>query len=223
MTEKGEKKRPGADETTQTEETQTDQDPGDAGADATADAEQAEQQGDDPIDEMPEEAAPAGDIQEKLASTLEELKEAQDRVLRVSAEFENYKKRSAREMASHRKYANETLIKSLLPVVDNLELAIRSAKENGKGDNGLLEGVEMTRKEILKVFEKFGVTPIEAEGQPFDPSVHEAAMQESSDAVPENTVIREFQKGYMIQERLLRPSMVVVSKGEDGAATSESE
>lgn len=181
-------------------------------------------EGDDPKTDAPgDDSALDNDIQEKLASAQEELREARDRVLRVSAEFENYKKRSAREMASHRKYANETLVKALLPVVDNLELAIRSAKENGKADDGLLEGIEMTRKEILKVFEKFGVTPIEAEGKPFDPSVHEAAMQESSETFPDNTVIREFQKGYMIQERLLRPAMVVVSRGEDGSGNVDAE
>lgn len=165
----------------------------------------------------------ADDVKDQLAAAREELTEARDRVLRVSAEFENYKKRSAREMTSHRKHANEKLIKALLPVVDNLELAIRSAKENGKEGDGLLEGVEMTHKEILKVFAQFGVTPIEAEGKPFDPAVHEAAMQEPSDDFPENTVIREFQKGYLIHERLLRPTMVVVSKGPEASGKEQSE
>jgi molecular chaperone GrpE len=216
MTDKGDKKRPEEDENTGVEQQRSEPADLDSGQETAQEGRQPE--GDDPATDAsgggPE---PGDDIQEKLASAREELREAQDRVLRVSAEFENYKKRSAREMDAHRKYANESLIKALLPVVDNLELAIRSAKENGKGDEGLLEGIEMTRKEILKVFEKFGVTPVEAEGKPFDPSVHEAAMQESSGTFPENTVIREFQKGYMIQERLLRPSMVVVSKGEDGS------
>ena len=215
MTDKGDKKRPEEDENTGVEQQRSEPADLDSGQETAQEGRQPE--GDDPATDAGGGPEPGDDIQEKLASAREELREAQDRVLRVSAEFENYKKRSAREMDAHRKYANESLIKALLPVVDNLELAIRSAKENGKGDEGLLEGIEMTRKEILKVFEKFGVTPVEAEGKPFDPSVHEAAMQESSGTFPENTVIREFQKGYMIQERLLRPSMVVVSKGEDGS------
>lgn len=212
MADKGEKKRPEEDELTDVADPKPEKPSGES-------AEEISRATGDPDNDQSEtlaaDAEVENDIQDKLEAAQKELKEAQDRVLRVSAEFENYKKRSAREMASHRKYANETLIKALLPVVDNLELAIQSAKENGKAEDGLLQGIEMTRKEILKVFEKFGVTPVEAEGKPFDPSVHEAAMQEASETFPENTVIREFQKGYMIQERLLRPSMVVVSKGEE--------
>jgi molecular chaperone GrpE len=212
MADKGEKKRPEEDELTDVEDSKREM-PSGGSEDGVSTA--AGEQEPNSTEDVAADTELGDDIREKLESAQRELKEAQDRVLRVSAEFENYKKRSAREMASHRKYANETLIKALLPVVDNLELAIQSAEENGNAEDGLLQGIEMTRKEILKVFEKFGVTPVEAEGMPFDPSVHEAAMQEASETVPENTVIREFQKGYMIQERLLRPSMVVVSKGED--------
>ncbi len=218
MTDKNDKKRQEEEELTGVEENKPDMQA--EGSEAVPEATPAEESPSGTNDGG-EDALPGEDIEEKLASAQNELKEAQDRVLRVSAEFENYKKRSAREMAAHRKYANETLIKALLPVVDNLELAIQSARENGHAEDGLLEGIEMTRKEILKVFEKFGVTPVEAEGKPFDPSIHEAAMQEASDTHPENTVIREFQKGYRIEERLLRPAMVVVSKGEEANGESE--
>ena len=112
----------------------------------------------------------------------------------------------------------------MLSVVDNLELAMNSTKAHKTIDKDLLQGLEMTHKEILKVFEKFKVKPIDAIGQPFDPTFHEAVMQEESVDFAKNTIINELQKGYMIHDRLLRPSMVVVAKpkaNEDGAEPSE--
>jgi molecular chaperone GrpE len=150
-------------------------------------------------------------LEAKLEASEVATKEAHDRFLRVSADFENFKKRSAREMADFRKYANESLIRELLPVVDNLERAIASAIDNGDS-NSFLEGVDLTLKEILKVFDKFVVKPIEAVGKPFDPTFHQAVMQEETDDKPENTILGELQKGYTIHDRLLRPTMVVVSK-----------
>jgi molecular chaperone GrpE len=140
----------------------------------------------------------------------------------VSADFENYKKRSAREAAEFRKYANQALLKEMLPVVDNLELAINSTEGQRDIDKRLLEGLELTRNEILKVFERFHVRPIEAVGKPFDPEFHEAVMREESDAVAENTVVSEFQKGYLIHERLLRPAMVVVAAPKTANGESDS-
>jgi molecular chaperone GrpE len=129
----------------------------------------------------------------------------------VSAEFENYKKRSAREMEDFRKFANQNLIKDLLPIVDNLELALRSYDDHENADSSLRDGIDLTLKEILKVFENHHVKPVEALGKTFDPKYHEAVMQEESDKHPENTVTNELQKGYLIHDRLLRPSMVVVA------------
>jgi len=134
-------------------------------------------------------------------------------LLRVSADFENFKKRSFREADDFRKYANELLLLELLTVVDNLERAIQSTNGEKQEVGCVIAGVEMTLKALLKIFEKFSVKVIEAEGKPFDPNFHQAMMQEASDVHPENTIIREFQKGYMLHDRLLRPSMVVVSKG----------
>jgi molecular chaperone GrpE len=152
------------------------------------------------------------DLRSKLEIKTGEAEENYDRLLRVSAEFENYKKRTAREMAEFQKYANQALLKELLPIIDNLELAIKAAAEaSGSTDACLLDGVELTRKEILKVFESFHVEPIDALGQPFDPNFHEAVMREESDEHPENTVVNELQKGYLMHDRLLRPSMVVVA------------
>ena len=155
---------------------------------------------------------PIKELEAKLEAKEKEAGESYDRLLRVSAEFDNYKKRSAREMEEFRKFANQSLIKEMLSVVDNLELAMNSTDGHKAIDKDLLQGLEMTHKEILKVFEKFNVKPIDAKGQPFDPTFHEAVMQEETNDSPKNTVINELQRGYMIHDRLLRPSMVVVAK-----------
>jgi molecular chaperone GrpE len=156
-------------------------------------------------------ADPLKELEAKLAAKEEEAQEAHDRLLRVSADYENYKKRSAREMEDFRKYANQSLLKEMLSVVDNLELAINAAKEEKNADKKLIEGLNLTRNEMLRVFEKFNVKPIKARGEIFDPAFHEAVMREETDDYPENTVMSEFQKGYLIHDRLLRPAMVVVA------------
>jgi molecular chaperone GrpE len=155
---------------------------------------------------------PLKELAAKLEAKEKEAEETYDRLLRVSAEFDNFKKRSTREMDDYRKFANQSLIKEMLSVVDNLELAMGSTNGQKAIDKDLLQGLEMTHKEILKVFEKFNVKPIDAIGQPFDPAFHEAVMQEETNDSPKNTVINELQRGYMIHDRLLRPSMVVVAK-----------
>ena len=169
---------------------------------------------------------PIKELEAKLETKEKEAVETYDRLLRVSAEFDNYKKRSTREMSEYRKFSNQSLIKEMLSVVDNLELAMNSTNGHKAIDKDLLLGLEMTYKEILKVFEKFNVKPIDAKGQPFDPTFHEAVMQEETNDSPKNTVINELQKGYMIHDRLLRPSMVVVAKpkeNKDSEKTQENE
>jgi len=155
---------------------------------------------------------PLKEMEARLESLEKEAKESYDRFLRVSAEFENYKKRAAREMNDFRKFANESFIKAMLPVVDNLDRAIESSSNDDHAQNSVVEGVNMTLKEILKVFEQFNVKPFESLGKAFDPALHQAVMQEETDDHPENTVLNELQKGYMMHDRLLRPAMVVVSK-----------
>jgi molecular chaperone GrpE len=110
------------------------------------------------------------------------------------------------------RYANEKLFKELLFVVDNLDRAIESARQNGADDDPLLEGVRLTLNEVEKILERHNVKPIKAIGEPFDPNFHQAMMQEETEQEPANTVIREMQKGYVLHDRLLRPAMVVVSK-----------
>ncbi len=148
---------------------------------------------------------------EELEAVRQEARDNYDRFVRLSAEFENYKKRASREMSEFRKYANEMIIRELLPVVDNLERAIESSGDDENVNSCVVEGVGMTLKEILKVFDQFEIKQVESLGQPFNPGFHEAVMREESDEYPENTVIKEFQKGYLMHDRLIRPAMVVVS------------
>ncbi len=153
-------------------------------------------------------------LKEDAACARQEAAENHDRFLRACAELENYKKRAQRQMDDHRKFSNTELIKDLLPVVDNLERAVAAFRENRQTTEACMaEGVEMTLQEIQNILKKHNVTPVESQGKPFDPNYHEAVMQEPSDAHPENTVVNELQKGYLLHDRLIRPAMVVVSKG----------
>ncbi len=160
-------------------------------------------------------------MEEKVESLKNEAAENHDRLLRLAAEFENYKKRSAREMNDFRKFANESFVKAMLPMVDSLDRAIESSSNDKHADSSVVEGVNMTLREILKVFEQYGIKPFESLGKTFDPSLHQAVMQEDDEAYPENTVSKELQKGYMIHDRLLRPAMVVVSKKKVGPENQE--
>lgn len=151
---------------------------------------------------------------ESLNELKEQLASEKDRVLRLSAEFENYKKRKQRESDEFKKFANETVFRNFLTAVDNLERAISSTEEDTDKET-LLEGVKLTYKEILKLFETFNVKAVEAENQPFDPNFHQAVTQEENNEMPDNTVSKVLQKGYTLHDRLLRPAMVIVSKKVD--------
>jgi len=148
--------------------------------------------------------------EETLKKTENENKNLQDRLLRLSAEFENFKKRNRREMSEFKKFASEVLIKDLLPVVDNLDRALEATSID-EACQAIIDGITMTRDEMLKVFSKYGVKPIEALEEDFDPAYHQAVGQEENVEYPKNKVLKEFQKGYTIHGRLLRPSMVIVS------------
>ncbi len=163
-----------------------------------------------PLDDQT--ASVQDELGKQLAEAQKQAQDNYDRLLRVSAEFENYKKRASREMQDVVKYANERMAKELLGVVDNLERAIASANQTTEVDRALIQGVELTLSETLKILERHHVTPIEAVGQPFDPNFHQAMMQLPSADQPPNMVVQELQKGYRIHERLLRPALVAVSK-----------
>ena len=152
---------------------------------------------------------------DKLRQQLEtrelEAKQSSDRILRQAAELENYKKRVAREKAEAIRYANESLVKDLLPVLDNLERAIEYAKESGNG-KPLLDGIEIVLKSFVEILGKHGVSQISAVGERFDPQKHEALVLVESETHEPNTVIEEHHKGYYLLERLLRPAQVSVAK-----------
>lgn len=158
-------------------------------------------------------------LRERLKAAEAKAEANYERLQRVTADFENYKKRSEREMNEFRKFANESLIKEILPIVDNLERALATEyEENEDAFKGIREGVEMTLKGLMDSLERFGVVHMETLGKPFDPNFHQAVSQEESEKHPENTVLHELQKGYMLRDRLVRPPMVVVSRRPDAKA-----
>ncbi len=151
------------------------------------------------------------DCLQRLIKCEQELKEAQDRVLRLAAEMDNTRKRLDREKSEGISYANESIMRQLIEVVDNLE---RAVEHGAKDENceGLLDGVRMTHKSLLDLLARFGAAPFESMGSTFDPNRHEAVIQEQNPEYPDMTVTREFQKGYTLRDRLLRPARVGVAR-----------
>jgi molecular chaperone GrpE len=148
------------------------------------------------------------------AALQEEHDQLRDRWLRLQADFDNYRKRMLREKQETLTYGHENVVKDLLPVVDNLERAIEHASASSGADfEGMLQGVELVRRELLAVLTKHGVEGIEAEGEAFDPNVHEALAQVEEPSVEAGRVARVLEKGYRLRDRLLRPARVMVSKG----------
>jgi molecular chaperone GrpE len=129
---------------------------------------------------------------------------------RTRADFENYQKRMQRDLAQERRYAEGPLAGDLLPALDNLDRATAAAQQAGE-TGPLVQGVAMVRAQVLDVLRRHGITPIEAQGQPFDPNLHQAVMQQPGEGVPPGTVLQVLEPGYMIHERVLRPARVVVS------------
>jgi len=146
-----------------------------------------------------------------VASLEAERNDLQDKLLRLAADFENYKKRMIRDREASFKYAEECLLKELLPSIDNLERAL-AHQNTGDETNAMREGVDLTLKALLAATAKFGLTAIDSVGQPFDPNLHEALAMEASADAPPQTVLREFEKGYFYKDRLLRAAKVVVAK-----------
>jgi molecular chaperone GrpE len=150
----------------------------------------------------------------ELAALREEKARLEDRLIRLSADFDNQRKRALREKQETLSYGHENVVKDLLPVVDNLERAIEHASASSGADfDSMLQGVELVRRELLGVLAKHGVGAIEAEGEAFDPNVHEALAQVEDPKVPAGRVARVLQRGYRLRDRLLRPARVLVSKG----------
>jgi molecular chaperone GrpE len=151
------------------------------------------------------------ELQELLQSKEQEAKANEDKFLRQAAELENYKKRVAREKEDAIRFANEGLVRDLLPVLDNLERAVEHARSGGDG-KPLLDGIEMVLQTCLEALGKHGVTQISAKGEVFDPEKHEAYAQVETEDLPSNTVVDEVHRGYFLRDRLLRPSLVSVAK-----------
>ena len=150
-------------------------------------------------------------LKKKVEEKEKEVKEHHDRLLRVAADLDNYKKRMAREKEEWVKYANEDLIKSILPFVDNLERAVNHS-EKTEDIQSLVEGIRLTVQQLLQTLNKFGVSPIESLGKPFDPTMHEAMLVVETDQHEPNQIVEEFQKGYLLNNRLLRAATVSISK-----------
>jgi molecular chaperone GrpE len=148
-------------------------------------------------------------LEEQLTAKTAECRENWDKFLRERADLENYRKRTNREKEELLNYGTKSLIEEILPVVDNLERALSHASEDSL--SALVEGIQMTHGMLIAALKKFGVTPIETSGTVFDPSFHQAMTQIPTDQQSPNTVVDEFQRGYMLKDRLLRPAMVSVA------------
>jgi molecular chaperone GrpE len=151
------------------------------------------------------------DLETRLQEKEKEAQENYDRYLRLSAELDNFKKRMEKEKGEAYKFANENLLKDLLPVLDNLERALEHGRDT-ENPKALLEGVELTHKNFWAVLEKYGISRVEAMGEAFDPTHHEAVMVQEDAQRPAGQVISQLQIGYRLHNRLVRPAMVVVSK-----------
>jgi molecular chaperone GrpE len=156
-------------------------------------------------------AARVAALEADLAAAREEARQNHERWLRERADLENLKKRAARERAETVRFANESLLKDLLPVVDNLERAVEHAQGGGNGQP-LVEGVALVLKALLEVLERHGVRRVAAKGAAFDPAHHEAVAHVESGEHQPNSVVEEHQGGYLLNERLLRPALVTVAK-----------
>ena len=154
--------------------------------------------------------AEQADAEDPMAGLQADLDRFRDLALRSQADFENYKKRSAREKEEAIKYANSALLERLVSIIDNFELGLAAAKEQGK-PSPIYSGMILVQKQLNDLLVENGLQAIEAEGKKFDPNLHEAIAHEPSDRVPEGMVLRQTRRGYRFKDRLLRPSRVVVS------------
>jgi len=169
--------------------------------------------------DVPEPAVPAETVilssrqVEELQKRAAKADESWDRLLRTTADFDNFKKRAARERQDAAKFANEGLIQKLIPILDNFEMALAAAGSgNAENIDSLKAGVAMIYQQLKAVLVEAGLEEVEAGGKPFDPNLHEAVSQQETDGVPDGHVARQLRKGYRLRERLLRPATVVVAK-----------
>jgi molecular chaperone GrpE len=167
-------------------------------------------QNEDQEELLPE--APAPDLEAEIQKLIEERDGVQDRLLRLRAEFDNYRKRAERERGETIQFASAELMRELLNVLDSFDLAMRTATDGSSG-GGMLRGIDLVYKQLTDTLGRFGLKAIEAKGQPFDPNLHQAVSTVPSGDIPENTVVEEMRRGYTLNGKLLRPAMVSVSAG----------
>ena len=168
-----------------------------------------------------EEASLVTELQLALTAKAEEVRSLNDKYLRLAAEFDNYKRLIQRDQRDQIRFGNEQLLKELLPVLDNLERAIKASQEGGDS-NVLIQGVDLTLKQLTGVLSRFHVKPVETVGQLFNPATHQSVTSVASKKIPEQHVVEEFQRGYLLHDRILRAAMVSVSSGQaDGASGTD--
>ncbi len=178
----------------------------------------------DPTTVQPGETAPAPEAQPVAPEnlTLEQIADLQqraaqgaehfERMLRLTADFDNFKKRAARERDETRRAASEAMLGRLLPVLDNFDMALAATNQPNASVETLKVGVSMIHTQLRQLFTDQGVEPVESMGRPFDPAIHEAVSQQETGDAPEGQVVQEIRKGYRLKDRLLRPASVVVAK-----------
>ena len=192
----------GADEVNEAEDGQSEAPPSEAESGASPEREEDETPHRERLEEL-----------EKHVSKLErELSEMKDRYLRAQADLENFRRRTRKEKEEQAKYAALPVVKALLPALDNLERALDAARSENASSDGLGQGVEMVTKQMFDILKEFGLESIPSVGEPFNPEFHEAVMTVESDEHESGTVVEELQKGYLLKDRVIRPSMVKVSQ-----------
>ena len=183
-------------------------------ADPILETEEVSSEGESPVEpiadtkelETDEATAQVAQLQAANAELAEQVK-------RISAEFQNFRRRQEEEAKRVKVRIREDIIRSMLPILDNLERTLNAANQGGDGAyDGLLKGVELIEKDVKKIFGEYGLAAIEAAGQQFDPALHEAVMMQETDEVPDQTILQELQKGYTLNDRVIRPSMVQVAR-----------
>ena len=173
---------------------------------------ETEQQKDTPQEPATDsEPACEDSLEDRIKALEKEKNELSDRLLRTMAEFDNYRKRVTREKEGLVKYGTERIALEILSVVDNFERALEQSHQTTDAEP-VIEGLKMTLKQLLAALEKFKITPFNSVGEQFDPEIHEAMAQQEHPDYEDNTVIEQFQKGYMLEKKLLRPARVLVSR-----------
>jgi molecular chaperone GrpE len=163
--------------------------------------------------EKRESGKPGEELEGQIRAAEQEAKNHYDKLLRVMAEFENFKKRMQREKSEHQQYSNEKVLVDMLPVLDDFDRILEHIpKDHSKDVDNLAHGIELVRKNMLTALGKHGLHEIEALGSPFDPNVHEAVSTAPAEDADSDTVTEVHRKGYMLGDRLLRAAMVTVSK-----------